>query len=58
MAMAAALQFVEPVDDPHIRLGPVSRTLWREPPLAERHPELLAWRDRLYARHRAGLGAA
>jgi glutathione S-transferase len=52
MAMAAAMQFVKPVDTRFIRLGPASLTCWTEPELRDRYPELLEWRDAVYARDR------
>jgi len=52
IAMATALQFVCPVDDHYIRLGPASRRCWTQPRLAERFVDLVDWRDRIYAEHR------
>ncbi|MCA9593450.1 MAG: glutathione S-transferase family protein [Myxococcales bacterium] len=52
IAVAPALQFVEPVADRFVRLGPASRQTWREPELAEEFADLVAWRDRLYASRR------
>lgn len=52
IAMAAALQFILPVDGRYIALGPATRAAWTHPALAAAYPELLAWRDRLYAAHR------
>jgi glutathione S-transferase len=49
---AAALQSVVPVADEYIRLGPASRRVWTDPVLASDYADLVAWRDRLYARHR------
>ena len=52
IAMAASLQFLLPVDQRYIPLGPATRTVWTHPGLAAEYPDLLAWRDRLYAAHR------
>ena len=52
LCMAVALQMISPVPDRYMRLGPDSRVAWRDPELAERFPELLEWRDAMYARHR------
>lgn len=49
IAMACALQIVEPVSDRFIRMGPATRKAWRRNDLAERYPDLLAWRDALFA---------
>ncbi len=49
IAMAAALQFVRPVDGRYIRLGPATRAVWTHAALASEFADLLAWRDRLYA---------
>lgn len=48
---AAVMQFVDPVDDRFIRIGPASRAAWTDP-LAGDYPDLIAWRDRLYDRYR------
>lgn len=52
ITIAAALQFVCPVDDRFIHLGPASRRAWTHDRLAVEAEDLLAWRDRLYADHR------
>ena len=52
IAMAVTLQFVSPVAQHHLALGPATRASCLHPQLATRYPELLAWRDVLYARHR------
>lgn len=49
---AVALQGVAPVADAYVRLGPASRRAWTNPELAAEYSDLIAWRDRLYARHR------
>ncbi len=51
---AVTLQCVEPVADAHMKLGPATRRAWTMPKARERFPGLLAWRDRMYARHRRG----
>ncbi len=50
---ASMLQGVVPVADRYLRLGPGMRRAWTKPALAARYPELIAWRDQLYERHRA-----
>lgn len=52
ITMATSLQFLLPVDDRYIALGPATREVWTHPELAEEHADLTAWRDRLYAAHR------
>lgn len=52
IAMAVVLQMVSPVDERYIRLGPATKRAWTHPDLARDHEDLVAWRDRLYARHR------
>ncbi len=52
LTMAAALQFVRPVDDRWISLGPATREAWTNHRLADDYPDLLAWRDQLYIRDR------
>ncbi|NVJ09519.1 glutathione S-transferase N-terminal domain-containing protein [Myxococcus sp. AM001] len=49
---AVLLQFVRPVDDRHLPLGPGTRAMWSDAALASRFPDLLEWRDGLYAKHR------
>ncbi len=51
IAMAVALGFVSPVER-YAELGPHSRVAWSEPELCERYPDVIAWRDAVYARHR------
>jgi glutathione S-transferase len=53
IAMAVTLQFVSPVDTRWVPLGPASVTAWTHPHLASRYPDLIGWRDTLYARWRA-----
>ena len=58
ITMATSLQFILPVDDRYIALGPATREVWTHPELAREHADLIAWRDRLYAAHRAGARGA
>jgi glutathione S-transferase len=53
ITIAAALQFVRPVDDRWIQLRPATRQAWTNEVLAEEYADLLAWRDRLYAQCRS-----
>lgn len=50
VAMAQALAFVDP--PAALRMGPGTRRTFRDPELAERYRDLLAWRDALYATFR------
>jgi glutathione S-transferase len=52
ISMAVVLQYVKPVDDAFIKLGPATREVWGHPALAARFADLLAWRDRTFERHR------
>lgn len=52
IAMAVAFAMVEPVGAPHDGLGPARREVWRDPELTSENRDLLAWRDRIYARWR------
>lgn len=52
VAMACALQFVLPVADRHMRIGPATRALWTWRALLAEAESCLAWRDRLYRLHR------
>ena len=58
ITMATSLQVLLPVDDRYIALGPAPREVWTHPELAREHADLIAWRDRLYAAHRAGARGA
>ncbi|ATB50826.1 glutathione S-transferase family protein [Corallococcus macrosporus] len=49
---ALMLQFVRAVDDGYLPLKPGTRAVWSDAALAARFPDLLAWRDGLYAKHR------
>jgi glutathione S-transferase len=53
VVVASMLQCVTPVEHPSWVVGPATRRAWTEPALAERFADLLAYRDRVYARHRA-----
>lgn len=50
ISTAQALAFVRPPADTILRLGPHTRRLFGDDALAERHADLLAWRDALYDR--------
>lgn len=52
ITMATALQFILPVAERWIPLGPATRKAWTHDALAADYADLLAWRDRLYAAHR------
>jgi len=49
---AGALQSISPVADEYIKLGKASRAIWTDAALMAEYADLVAWRDRLYARHR------
>jgi glutathione S-transferase len=49
---AAMLQLLRPADDRYMPLGPGTREVWTHATLGARFPDLLAWRDDLYAKHR------
>jgi glutathione S-transferase len=49
---ASLLQGLVPVADRYVRLGPATREVWTNAQLAAAYPDLVAWRDRLYERHR------
>lgn len=50
ITMAVGMQFISPPD--RIRVGKRSRVHWTVPELVAEFPDLIAWRDRLYAAHR------
>lgn len=52
IAMAASLQMVQPVEERFLSIGAATREAWREPELAKRFDDLLAWRDGIYQMHR------
>ncbi len=49
---ASVVHSVAPNSDKYVRLGPGTRRLWRHEKLAKEFPELIEWRDRVYAKHR------
>ncbi|MCY1031240.1 glutathione S-transferase N-terminal domain-containing protein [Corallococcus sp. BB11-1] len=49
---AVMLVLARPVDDRHLPLGPATREVWTHAGLAARFPDLIAWRDALYDKHR------
>ena len=51
LAMAVALQFVQPVADRFVHLGPASRRCWTQADLAAAYPDVIAWRDQIFERH-------
>ena len=52
VTMATLLQFVSPVDDRFIALGPATREAWTDAALAAQFADLVTWRDALYDEHR------
>ena len=52
IVMATLLQGIAPVADRYIPLGPATRAAWTQPELLRDNADLVAWRDRLYERHR------
>lgn len=52
LAMAVALQGVTPPADRHLAMGPASRRCWTDDELTGEFADLVAWRDRIYERHR------
>jgi glutathione S-transferase len=52
ITMAIVLQGVSPVDERFMPIGPGGREGWSRPELAARYPDLIAWRDELYKKHR------
>jgi glutathione S-transferase len=56
ISAAQVLQFVSPVSDSFrgVRVGKASRACFEHEALAEAYRDVLAWRDRLYSRHRGG----
>lgn len=51
---AVVLQFVRPVRDAFIPLGPGTREVWTNLELSRRFADLVEWRDSLYEKHRRG----
>ena len=56
IAMAAALQFVQPVEAAHIPMSAGMRRTWTDLELAGELNDLVEWRDQLYAAWRNGPG--
>lgn len=56
ITMATALQFILPVAQRYIALGPATREAWTHPALAAEYADLLTWRDRLYDARREPRG--
>lgn len=54
VAMAASLQFIEPVSSRYITLGPATRRAWINEPFRQAFRDLLSWRDEIYQLHRRG----
>ncbi len=51
VALAMALQFVQPVDGDYVPLGPGSRRAWTNQRLAAEFRDVLEWRDGVFAAH-------
>jgi glutathione S-transferase len=54
IAMAAMLQFVNPVSDTYRPLGAATRRCFTDKKLSSEFSALLKWRDRIYRQHRRG----
>lgn len=52
ICMAVSLQFVKPVTDEYIKLGPASRKEWSDDAMCSEFSDLLSWRDGVYESHR------
>jgi glutathione S-transferase len=52
ICMAVTMQFVRPVTDEYIKLGPASRTAWTDETFSQEFSDLLTWRDGMYETHR------
>jgi glutathione S-transferase len=52
LCMAVSLQFVRPVTDEYIKLGPATRKAWTDDAMSSEFGDLLGWRDRVYESHR------
>lgn len=52
IAMAKAVQFVEPVGDKYIKLTPATRKCWGTEELKRKYAHLVEWRDALYSKYR------
>jgi glutathione S-transferase len=53
IAMSVVVQLVQPVDARYVPLKEATREVWGDPALAAEFGDLIAWRDELYAKHRA-----
>ncbi len=53
IVMAVVFQFVKPVDERFFPLGPHTRAAFTLDEFVAEFPDLLAWRDRVYLRHRS-----
>jgi glutathione S-transferase len=53
---ATTLQYLKPVDDRYVPIGPRIRAGLTDPALVGEFPDLVAWRDALYAAHRPVAG--
>ena len=52
ITIAQVLQFVRPIDHESLRIGDANHAAFTDNELATRYPDLLVWRDRLYATYR------
>lgn len=52
IAMAVVFQFVSPVDERYMAIGPGGREGWTNRELLGRYGDLIAWRDEIYSKHR------
>ncbi len=52
IAMAVTLQFVVPVAEKYIPLGPATRQAMTDPVLKDEFTDLVQWRDLVYGKHR------
>lgn len=49
---ATVVQFIEPLPPAYRRISDANRPCWTTPELVDEFPDLIEWRDRLYAGHR------
>ncbi len=52
VCMAVSMQFVRPVTDEYIKIGPASRAAWTDDTLSREFGDLLEWREQIYETHR------
>lgn len=52
IAMALALQYLQPVQSRYSAPGPATAKCWSNPSLHEEFSDLIEWRDRIYEQHR------